>query len=280
VVDDIDPSPPTETSDVLPVGDLPHHGPVTIDLPVPTVALAVAAHPDDVEFGCGATLAKWAAGGCRIHHLILTDGSKGTWSADDDVAALVERRRHEQRQAAAILGGGGTGEVHFLGWPDGELEAGMEQRRQVCRIIRQVRPVVVLGHDPWRRYRLHPDHRNAGWLLTDGVVAARDPKFFPELEEPPHRPTSMLLWEADEPNHVEDADGLLEVKLAALLAHRSQYRSTMGITGGAPDGGAVDGDVESDEVVAFRAVIEGQLAAHGRLAGLPAGEAFHLLNEL
>jgi LmbE family N-acetylglucosaminyl deacetylase len=275
VVNDRDSAEESATSDVLPVGDLPRHGPVSVDLPVPTVALAVAAHPDDVEFGCGATLAKWAAGGCRIHHLILTDGSKGTWSADDDVAALVARRQHEQRQAAAVLGGGGTDEVHFLGWPDGELEAGMEQRRQVCQVIRQVRPEVVLGHDPWRRYRLHPDHRNAGWLLTDGVVAARDPKFFPELEERPHRPTSMLLWEADEPNHVEDADGLLEVKLAALLAHRSQYRSTMGIVG--DDG---DGVSDSDEVAAFRAVVEDQLAAHGRLAGLAAGEAFHLLSEL
>ena len=69
---------------------------------MPTVALAIAAHPDDVEFGCGATLAKWAAAGCRIHHLVLTDGSKGTWVADDDVATLVERRHTEQRDAAQL----------------------------------------------------------------------------------------------------------------------------------------------------------------------------------
>ena len=126
-------------------------------------------------------------------------------------------RQIEQREAAAILAGAGAAnsasgdasDVTFLDWVDGELEAGMEQRRQVCRVIRTVRPEVVLGHDPWRRYRLHPDHRNAGWLLTDGVVAARDPKFFPELSEAPHRPRSMLLWEADEPNHVENAEGML-----------------------------------------------------------------------
>jgi LmbE family N-acetylglucosaminyl deacetylase len=273
VVDDTGPSEENRTSDVLPVGDLPRHGPVSVDLPVPTVALAIAAHPDDVEFGCGATLAKWAAAGCRIHHLVLTDGSKGTWAAGDDETALVGRRQLEQRQAAAILGGGGPDEVHFLGWPDGELESGIEQRRQVCQVIRRVRPEVVLGHDPWRRYRLHPDHRHAGWLLTDAVVAARDPKFFPEQAEQPHRPTAMLLWEADEPNHVENAEGLLEVKLAALLAHRSQYRTTMGIVG--------DDDGHADsERAAFRAVVEDQLAAHGRLAGVPAGEAFHLLTEI
>ncbi len=138
------------TGEVLPVGDLPWLGTVSVDLPVPDVALAVAAHPDDVEFGCGATLAKWAADGCRIHHLILTDGSKGTWAADDDVAALVARRRREQREAADVLAGGTGGDVTFLDWADGELEAGMEQRRQVCQVIRRTRPDVVLGHDPWR----------------------------------------------------------------------------------------------------------------------------------
>jgi LmbE family N-acetylglucosaminyl deacetylase len=260
----------------VPVGNLPSRGAVSHDLPTPSVALAVAAHPDDVEFGCGATLAKWAAAGCRIHHLILTDGSKGTWEVADDVGTLVERRQSEQREAAMVLRGGTAGEVHFLDWPDGELEAGMVQRRQVCQVIRQVRPDVILGHDPWRRYRLHPDHRNAGWLLTDGVVAARDPKFFPDLPEPPHRPRSMLLWEADEPNHVENAEGMAEIKVAALLAHRSQYRSTMGIEGeGRPGTGA-----SADEIAAFGARIEDQLAAHGRVAGLPAGEAFRLLTEI
>jgi LmbE family N-acetylglucosaminyl deacetylase len=258
------------SGDVLPVGNLPWRGTISVDLPVPQVALAVAAHPDDVEFGCGATLAKWAAGGCRIHHLILTDGSKGTWVAEDDVAALVAQRRIEQQEAADVLAGG-RGDVTFLDWPDGELEAGMEQRRQVCQVIRRTRPDVVLGHDPWRRYRLHPDHRNAGWLLTDGVVAARDPKFFPELAEPPHRPRSMLLWEADEPNHVENAGGMVEVKVTALLAHRSQYRTTMGID---------DADAAVDEVGAFRTVVEEQMGAHGRLGGLAVGEAFRLLTEL
>ncbi|HTT86591.1 MAG TPA: PIG-L family deacetylase [Acidimicrobiales bacterium] len=263
-------------SDVLPVGDLLAHGAGSVDIAVPAVALAVAAHPDDVEFGCGATLAKWAGAGCRIHHLILTDGSKGTWEADDDVDSLVERRRQEQRRAAAVLAHGeaAPGAVRFLDWPDGELESGLAARRQVCEAIREVRPDVVLGHDPWRRYRLHPDHRHAGWLLTDGVVAARDPKFFPDLG-PPHRPRRMLLWEADEPNHVESADGLLDVKVRALLAHRSQYHSTMGIGTDPPRGGETH-----PELATFRARIEEQLATHGRLAGVVAGEAFRLLTEL
>ncbi len=250
----------------LPVGELPRHGPVTTDLDTPDVALAIGAHPDDVEFGCGATLAKWAALGCRIHHLVLTDGSKGTWSPGDDPAALVARRRAEQETAAAILGGG---PVDFLDSVDGELEAGIEQRREVCRVIRAVRPTVVLGHDPWRRYRIHPDHRNAGWLTTDGVVAARDPKFFEEVGPAPHRPGVLLLWEPDEPNHVEEVAGSLDRKVDAILAHRSQYRSTMALH-----------DDGEDERAAFAERVRIQAAAHGAVAGVECGEAFHRIDHL
>ncbi|MCA1691023.1 MAG: PIG-L family deacetylase, partial [Actinobacteria bacterium] len=77
------------------------------DLAPPTRALAIGAHPDDVEFGCGGTLAKWVAAGCEIHHLICTDGSKGSWSPDEDLAALVATRQQEQRAASVALGGRG-----------------------------------------------------------------------------------------------------------------------------------------------------------------------------
>lgn len=256
------------TGDTLPVGDLPSSGNHSRDLPVPSSALAVGAHPDDIEFGCGGTLAKWAATGCRIHHLVLTDGSKGTWQEEADMSALVATRREEQRAAARVLGGG---DVDFLEWPDGELESGLVQRRQVCAVIRRVRPVVVLGHDPWRRYRLHPDHRHAGWLVVDGLVAARDPKFFEDIGLPAHRPGALLLWEADEPNHVEDVGGSIETKLAALLAHRSQYRSTMGIE---------DGSADTAGAQHFRGRLEEQLAAHGALVGVTAGEAFRLISQV
>src|SRR6185369_12158262 len=99
--------------------------------------------------------------------------------------------------------GGGT-DVVFLGYVDGELQSGLEQRAAVAYWIRALRPDVVFGHDPWKRYRLHPDHRHAGFLATDGIVAARDPHFFPEQNVAPHRPSALLLWEADEPDHVED----------------------------------------------------------------------------
>src|SRR5205807_3092517 len=86
---------------------------ITTNLPTPKRALAIAAHPDDVEFGCGGTLAKWAADGCEIHHLVCTDGSKGTWDPSQDPAQLVALRQVEQRDASRALGG--KGEVVFLG---------------------------------------------------------------------------------------------------------------------------------------------------------------------
>ena len=118
------------------------------------------------------------------------------------MAALVATRQEEQRAASRALGG--IGSVVFLGWPDGELESGLRQRWEVCYWIRRLRPDVVLGHDPWKRYRLHPDHRHAGFLAVEGIVAARDPHFFPEQKVDHHRPSALLLWEADEPDHVED----------------------------------------------------------------------------
>lgn len=240
----------------------------TIDLSIPARALAIAAHPDDVEFGAGATLAKWAAAGCEIVHLICTDGSKGSWDPQEDRARLVATRQEEQREASRALGG--TGECIFLGWPDGELEAGLRQRWEVAYWIRRCRPEVVLGHDPWRRYRLHPDHRNAGFLATDGIVAARDPHFFPEQSLPHHRPDALLLWEAEDPDHVEGVAGFVDAKLAALLAHASQFETTMKIS---------HADA-ADQVAAFRSRIEGRLVDHGRLGNLPFGEAFRAMLDL
>jgi len=242
---------------------------MTVELAVPARALAIAAHPDDVEFGCGGTLAKWAAQGCEIHHLICTDGSKGSWDPDDDTAALVATRQLEQRAASLALGG--TGSVAFLGWRDGELESGLRQRSDVCYWIRRLRPDVVLGHDPWKRYRLHPDHRHAGLLAVEGIVAARDPHFFPEQAPAPHRPAQLLLWEADEADHVEDITTGIDSKLAALREHRSQYRTTMNI----------DDPGSAEQADRFGAKIRERAAtAADGAPGVTYGERFKLLPDL
>lgn len=244
---------------------------VGVDLAAPGRALAIGAHPDDVEFGCGATLAKWAAAGCVVNHLICTDGAMGTWDPGQDLGELVAQRRAEQREAAKTLGA--TGEVVFLDWPDGELQADLRQRWQVTYWIRRLRPDVVVGHDPWKRYRLHPDHRNAGFLTVDGVVAARDPHFFGEQAVAHHRPTALLLFEADEPDHVEAVgDDDLARKLAAIETHASQMRSTMAVDPDAPDRDA--------QLEAFRRRLRERAARAGELAGVPLGEAFKAITRL
>ena len=235
------------------------------NLATPGVALAIGAHPDDVEFGAGGTLAKWATDGCVVHHLVCTDGSKGTWNPDADIPALIVTRQAEQRAAAAALGG--TGQVVFLGQVDGELDSTLALRGEVARWIRIIKPDVILGHDPWKRYRLHPDHRHAGLLACDGIVAARDPHFFREHGLPPHRPSTLLLWEADEPDHWEDVSSAVDVKLAALERHESQFESTMK---------AVD-DVE---LARFRDRVRARLASLGAPFDIPAAEVFKRISDL
>ncbi len=264
----------------LPVGDLPVDGPPTVDLPVPGVALAIGAHPDDIEFGSGGTLAKWAAAGCRVHHLVLTDGSKGSWDPETDPAALAVTREEESRAAASVIDGGpgpdGTraDRVAFLGRIDGTLVNGPSEQTEIAAVIRRVKPEVVLGHDPWRRYRLHPDHRAAGFATVDAVVAARDPHYLPEIGTASHRPDALLLWEADLPNHVENVVGFESTKIDALLCHSSQYTSTMAIDRSATGENAPTSRTE------FEARVRHQLADHGWFAGTSAGEAYRLIGDV
>lgn len=237
------------------------------DLPTPAVALAIGAHPDDVEFGCGATLAKWAANGCVVHHLVCTDGSKGTWDPDADKTTLAARRQVEQREAARRLAGDQAGSCVFLEYVDGELDSDLTARGRVARVIRELRPEVVLGHDPWKRYRLHPDHRHAGLLACEGIVAARDPHFFPEHGIPHHRPERLLLFEADEPDHLESVDDWVDRKLDALEAHESQFESTMKA-------------IDHDQLGAFRSRITDRLRGLGAPHGAAAAEIFKLIDDL
>jgi LmbE family N-acetylglucosaminyl deacetylase len=240
---------------------------VTRDLPTPSSALAIGAHPDDVEFGCGATLAKWASRGCVVHHLVCTDGAKGTWDPDADTVALAARRQDEQREANRRLAGSSSGEVVFLGHVDGELDSGLAVRSEVARIIRLLRPQVVLGHDPWKRYRIHPDHRHAGLLACEAVVAARDPHFFREHGIAHHRPETLLLFEADAVDHIEDVTGFVDAKLSALEAHESQFESTMHAK-------------DHTQLDAFRTKIRDRLTSLGTAHGVAAAEAFARISDL
>jgi LmbE family N-acetylglucosaminyl deacetylase len=160
--------------------------------------------------------------------------------------------------------------VVFLDQIDGELTSDLITRSAVAKVIRELKPQVVLGHDPWKRYRLHPDHRHAGLLAIEGVVAARDPFFFPEHGLQPHRPEILLLFEADEPDHAEDVAGWGATKAAALLEHKSQFLTTH----------KIDDPQDETQIKAFNKRVEEDLAAAGKLSGMKSAELFKAIFDL
>ncbi|MDA8101641.1 MAG: PIG-L family deacetylase [Nitrospiraceae bacterium] len=243
-------------------------GPSSMNIEPPKRVMAIGAHPDDIEFGAGGTIAKWAQQGCEAVIVIMTDGSKGTWNPEADPLELAMRRQGEARRAAGTMAPGAV--VEFLGWTDGELRHGERAVAQLCHLIRQYKPDVLIAHDPWKRYRLHPDHRAAGFITTDALVAARDPHFLPELGMP-HRPSALLLFEADEANHLETLGELaLRAKVEALLCHRSQHESSMEIN----DAGNLE------EIARFRQTVRDAAERNGGADGAEFAEAFHLISEV
>ncbi len=233
-------------------------------LETPSSALTISAHPDDAEFGAGATIARWAAVGCEVTMLVVTDGSKGSWDPDEDRDALVARREQEQAAAAAELGAVLT--VH-LGEVDGELEYSSDLRSAIALEIRRHKPEVVLSHDPWQRYQMHPDHRATGFAAVDGVVSAREPLALTDSGLEAHRPSALLLWSADEPDHAEPVDPQWEeVKVRALLCHSSQGGTTRG-----------DAHANSANRAAFEERIHEWHRSNGTALGLGPVESFKRL---
>lgn len=194
----------------------------------PGRVLAVYAHPDDAEISCGGTLARWAAAGADVHVLVCTSGDKG--STDPAVATdeLTARRRQESEAAAEVLGLAAT---HRLDVPDGELEDDRETRRRIVALIRELRPDVVVCHDPTAllfgdRYWNHRDHRAAGTATLDAVApAAANPHYFPDAGAP-HQVAEVYLSGALEPNVWIDVTDSIETKIDALFCHRSQLGDT------------------------------------------------------
>jgi len=191
---------------------------------IPKRAMAVFAHPDDVDFGCSGTLASWIrAAGTHVTYCVITSGQKGTHDLRTTPEQMAEIRQREQRAAGEAIG---VKEFVFLGRQDGELEVSMALRGEVCRVVREHKPDLVLTNDPWGHYQVHPDHRVAGWSGLDGVIAARDHLFFPhhlragKLKK--HRVGRVLLFGSREPNIWFDISGTLDKKIKALQAHRSQ----------------------------------------------------------
>jgi LmbE family N-acetylglucosaminyl deacetylase len=182
----------------------------------------VMAHPDDAELAAAGTVALWVAQGDQVHYLICTSGDKGSKNRKASPFSLAEAREKEQREAAKALG---VKKVVFLRYKDGELEHTRAFRDEIALVIRQFKPSILVTHDPWRPYQLHPDHRAVGFAATDAIVAGRDHLFVPaflELGLEPHSPAEIYFTFPPSPDLVVDITPVMEKKFEALARHKSQ----------------------------------------------------------
>jgi LmbE family N-acetylglucosaminyl deacetylase len=199
-----------------------------MDYWTPASALVVMAHPDDIEFGCAGTVARWVAEGARVSYALLTNGAAGSSDPRMTRQRLAELREAEQRAAAKVLG---VEEVDFLGYEDGLLEPTLEVRKEVVRLIRRRRPEVVVTTDPTTRYFAdryvnHPDHRAAGEATLAAVIPGSDTRLaYPELLDEglePVKLTGVWLSMAPDPNVVVDVGDFVDKKVESLRCHVSQ----------------------------------------------------------
>jgi LmbE family N-acetylglucosaminyl deacetylase len=196
---------------------------------VPKRAMAIFAHPDDIEFGCAGTLARWIKAGTEVVYVLCTSGDVGIADLSISRARAAEIREAEQLEAAAVLG---VKEVVFLREPDGMLENTIGLRKRLVREIRRFRPEVVLTNDPtvvWARenYINHPDHRAAGTAAIDAVFpAAGQPHLFEELAEEglrAHKVRKVYVTSFGQGDTFVNIGDTMELKIAALHKHASQF---------------------------------------------------------
>jgi LmbE family N-acetylglucosaminyl deacetylase len=190
--------------------------------------LVILAHPDDPEFFCGATLARWTSLGHTIHYCLLTRGDKGVRDQIVDPEELARTREVEERGAADVLG---VKDLVFLDYYDGYIVPTLDARRDVARQIRRFRPDVVVTCDPTQIFGdnsiNHPDHRYVGQIVVDAFFpAAGNPLYFPELLQQeglePFAPKELWLTVTGNPNTVVDVTGQWEEKIRALHNHVTQ----------------------------------------------------------
>jgi LmbE family N-acetylglucosaminyl deacetylase len=199
--------------------------------------LVVTAHPDDVDFGTAGTVAAFTAAGVDVTYCVVTNGEAGGSDramARADMAAL---RQDEQRAAAAVVG---VSDVRFLGHPDGMVQATTDLRRDISRVIRDVRPQRVVTQSPDRNwdfiYASHPDHLAAGEAAVDAVYPdSRNPFAHPELLnveglEPWTVSELWLMGPGGKPGIAVDTTATVERKVAALLCHKSQIPDPDGVS--------------------------------------------------
>jgi LmbE family N-acetylglucosaminyl deacetylase len=197
----------------------------------PKSAMAIFAHPDDIEFSCAGTMARWAKAGSRIVYVLCTSGEVGITLPGMTKDKAVEIREVESRRAAEIAG---VNEVVFLREPDGMLQPTLELRKKLVREIRLHKPEVIICADPtvvWtsETYINHPDHRAAATAALDAIFpAAGQPNLFEELEEEgitAHKPRKVYVSGWTQTDLFVNIETTIDIKIDALRAHESQMKN-------------------------------------------------------
>jgi LmbE family N-acetylglucosaminyl deacetylase len=203
----------------------------------PQTILFIVAHPDDIEFGAGGSAAVWSAQGHRVVYCIITNGAAGSNKPELQGAALIAQRQQEQTEAARIVG---VQDVRFLGYADGMLQPTLELRRELTRLIRELKPyrvilmdpTTVLVHNEQFDYINHPDHRAAGEAALYAVFpSAESLPIFPELLDEgyaPHHVSEVYITLSQADNIAVDISDVIEQKIESLLAHKSQVDASVG----------------------------------------------------
>ncbi len=198
---------------------------------IPKIAMTIQAHPDDQEFTIAGTLAKWVKQGCQVISVIVTSGDAGSNEPSkgaDYKPSLAHLREDEQIAANLVLG---IQETAFLHYPDGELEATLQLRKDLTRLIRQYKPDLVVTGDPTRvfygsDYINHPDHRAAAEAAVYATFPSAGTRliFTDLLDEgyEPHNVKKLYLHGAEKPDVWVDTSETLDLKIAALKKHASQ----------------------------------------------------------
>ena len=195
---------------------------------IPESAMAMVAHPDDIEFSCVGTMARWRRMGSRIVYVLCTSGEVGISQNGMTKERAAAIREQESIEAAKIAG---VSDVVFIREPDGLLQATIELRKKLVREIRRYRPEVVITGDPtivWaeENYINHPDHRAAATAALDAVFpAAGQPNLFEELEQEglfAHKPRKVFASVWGDANYFVNIEETIDIKVAALRAHKSQ----------------------------------------------------------
>lgn len=190
-----------------------------LKLDSPQTVLMVGAHPDDIEINTAGLNAVLKEFGSNINWLTCSDGGSGSWDSNIDRNHLIETRRNEQLRAADLLG---ISRVTFLDIPDGLLMFNQQQLLEaIVKEIRDIKPRLVVTHDPWKQYELHADHRAVGFMTSHAAIMASNSSFLPGKD--PHFTKIIGYFNPESPNLWVNIEKHSNTKDQAILQHASQF---------------------------------------------------------